>query len=164
MTERITSERGYSTSPRWHAIFRAGVSGPVFAFALLAGGSAHAVNGEDETTVGHYESATCRDLRATSGGTDIVFACFLASDGERICNRVAPAGGAGVGFCADGAFGGVPPSKLGEPVLEADTQIQESSFGKVANLDIPTFAATPNKLVDAVERALRGDLNGSPAS
>jgi len=30
---------------------------------------------------------------------------------------------------------------------------------KVANLDIPTFAATPNKLVDAVERALRGDLS-----
>ena len=30
---------------------------------------------------------------------------------------------------------------------------------KVADLDIPTFAATPNKLVDAVERALRGDLN-----
>jgi Mg-chelatase subunit ChlD len=27
---------------------------------------------------------------------------------------------------------------------------------KVANLDIPTFASTPNKLVDAVERALRG--------
>jgi hypothetical protein len=32
---------------------------------------------------------------------------------------------------------------------------------KVANLDIPTFAATPNKLVDAVERALRGDLTGA---
>jgi uncharacterized protein with von Willebrand factor type A (vWA) domain len=31
---------------------------------------------------------------------------------------------------------------------------------KVANLDIPTFAATPNKLVDAVERALRGDASG----
>jgi len=30
---------------------------------------------------------------------------------------------------------------------------------KVANLDIPTFAATPNKLVDVVERALRGDLS-----
>jgi len=30
---------------------------------------------------------------------------------------------------------------------------------KVANLEIPTFAATPNKLVDAVERALRGDLS-----
>jgi uncharacterized protein with von Willebrand factor type A (vWA) domain len=28
---------------------------------------------------------------------------------------------------------------------------------KVAALDIPTFAATPNRLVDAVERALRGD-------
>jgi hypothetical protein len=33
---------------------------------------------------------------------------------------------------------------------------------KVANLDIPTFAATPNKLVDAVEHALRGDLSGVP--
>ena len=32
---------------------------------------------------------------------------------------------------------------------------------KVAGLDIPTFAATPNKLVDAVERALRGDLTGA---
>jgi hypothetical protein len=32
---------------------------------------------------------------------------------------------------------------------------------KVASLDIPTFAATPNKLVDAVERALRGDLTGA---
>jgi hypothetical protein len=31
---------------------------------------------------------------------------------------------------------------------------------KVANLDIPTFAATPNKLVDAVERALMGDASG----
>jgi Mg-chelatase subunit ChlD len=31
---------------------------------------------------------------------------------------------------------------------------------KVANLDIPTFAATPNTLVDAVERALRGDASG----
>jgi Mg-chelatase subunit ChlD len=31
---------------------------------------------------------------------------------------------------------------------------------KVANLDIPTFAATPNKLVDAVERALKGDASG----
>ncbi len=27
---------------------------------------------------------------------------------------------------------------------------------KVAALDIPTFAATPNKLVEAVERALSG--------
>jgi Mg-chelatase subunit ChlD len=33
---------------------------------------------------------------------------------------------------------------------------------KVANLDIPTFAATPNKLVHAVERALRGDPTGDP--
>jgi hypothetical protein len=32
---------------------------------------------------------------------------------------------------------------------------------KVAALGIPTFAATPNKLVDAVERALRGDDLGS---
>jgi hypothetical protein len=32
---------------------------------------------------------------------------------------------------------------------------------KVAGLDIPTFAATPNKLVDAVERALRGDHAGA---
>lgn len=32
---------------------------------------------------------------------------------------------------------------------------------KVASLDVPTFAATPNKLVNAVERALRGDLAGS---
>jgi hypothetical protein len=30
---------------------------------------------------------------------------------------------------------------------------------KVANLDIPTFAATPNKLVEAVEQALRGDVS-----
>ena len=30
---------------------------------------------------------------------------------------------------------------------------------KVAGLDIPTFAATPNRLVEAVERALRGDLS-----
>src|SRR5439155_3785728 len=28
---------------------------------------------------------------------------------------------------------------------------------KVAALDIPTFAATPNRLVEAVERALKGD-------
>jgi hypothetical protein len=28
---------------------------------------------------------------------------------------------------------------------------------KVATLDIPTFACTPNKLVEAVERALKGD-------
>ena len=32
---------------------------------------------------------------------------------------------------------------------------------KVAALDIPTFAATPSKLVDAVERALRGDHAGA---
>ncbi|MCC7369184.1 MAG: VWA domain-containing protein [Chloroflexi bacterium] len=32
---------------------------------------------------------------------------------------------------------------------------------KVAALDIPTFAATPGKLVDAVERALRGDGRGA---
>jgi Mg-chelatase subunit ChlD len=30
---------------------------------------------------------------------------------------------------------------------------------RVASLDIPTFAATPNRLVDAVERAIRGDLS-----
>jgi hypothetical protein len=34
---------------------------------------------------------------------------------------------------------------------------------KVAALDIPTFAATPNKLVEAVERALRGDVTGAAA-
>ena len=28
---------------------------------------------------------------------------------------------------------------------------------KVAALDVPTFAATPNRLVEAVERALKGD-------
>ena len=32
---------------------------------------------------------------------------------------------------------------------------------KVAALDIPTFAATPGKLVDAVEKALRGDHAGA---
>lgn len=32
---------------------------------------------------------------------------------------------------------------------------------KVAALDIPTFASTPGKLVDAVERALRGDHAGA---
>jgi hypothetical protein len=31
---------------------------------------------------------------------------------------------------------------------------------RVANLDIPTFASTPDRLVDAVERALRGDVQG----
>jgi hypothetical protein len=31
---------------------------------------------------------------------------------------------------------------------------------KVASLDIPAFAATPNTLVEAVERALRGDPGG----
>jgi hypothetical protein len=31
---------------------------------------------------------------------------------------------------------------------------------KVASLDIPTFASTPNRLVDAVERALRGQAPG----
>jgi len=35
---------------------------------------------------------------------------------------------------------------------------------KVANLDIPTFAATPNRLVDAVEHALRGDLGRVPGA
>jgi hypothetical protein len=32
---------------------------------------------------------------------------------------------------------------------------------KVAALDIPTFAATPNRLVEAVERALKGDPAGA---
>src|SRR5205085_10455312 len=31
---------------------------------------------------------------------------------------------------------------------------------KVASLGIPTFAATPKRLVDAVERALRGEVIG----
>lgn len=34
---------------------------------------------------------------------------------------------------------------------------------KVAALDIPTFAATPNRLVEAVERALKGDSIGASA-
>ena len=36
---------------------------------------------------------------------------------------------------------------------------------KVAALDVPTFAATPNKLVEAVERALRGEaVGGAPTA
>ena len=73
--------------------------------------------------------------------------------------------------------GGSPANLLGqlEALREARTNVLcvlalndkgTASFDpdlarKVAGLDIPTFAATPNKLVDAVERALRGDHAGA---
>ncbi|MFN8634756.1 MAG: VWA domain-containing protein [Chloroflexota bacterium] len=63
-------------------------------------------------------------------------------------------------------LGALKESKVNVMCVLALNDAGKASFDpdlarQVANLDIPTFAATPNKLVDAVERALRGDLSGA---